>query len=96
MSDIVPPAYGPEELVYVDPDNRVVVGRLEWSKNGNPKPKPLVRTAEDKPTWRKFYPWGTYKSMRNVYRLEGKQGKKMPDKTLDQIIPLALEHPFWN
>ena len=68
-------AFQDVDLVYVDPDARAVVGRVEWSKTGNPKSMPIPIQAEGEKTWRKFYPWGTYRAMRNVYRLEGKQGK---------------------
>lgn len=89
-------AFQDVDLVYVDPDARAVVGRVEWGKTGNPKSMPIPKQTDGEKTWRKFYPWGTYRSMRNVYRLEGKQGKKQPEKTLEQVIPLALEQPFWS
>ncbi len=106
--------YKDDELVYVDPDARTVVGRVEWHKNGNPKSMPVkediapaapvAASATDKKpkkeerrrSNRKFYPWGTYKSMKNIYRLEGKQKKTEPNKTLDQVIDIALEQPFWD
>ena len=99
-TDPLAPAFKDDDLVYVDPDNRVVVGKVEFSKTGNPKSMAIPKaepTVEDKrPSWRKFFPWGTYKSMKRIYRLEGKQGKVMPDKTLDQVIEKALEQPFWD
>lgn len=94
--------YRDDELVYVDPDLKVVVGRVEWNKTGNAKPLPIKKEeaspdAEKKRgSWRKYYPWGTYKSMKRVFKLEGKQGKFQPDKTLDEVIGKALEQPFWD
>ena len=92
-------AHRDDELVYVDPDQKIVVGPVEWNKAGNPKPLPFKvdETATEKRRGnRKFYPWGTYKSMKRVFKLEGKQGKVQPDKTLDQVISKALEQPFWD
>jgi hypothetical protein len=105
-------AYKDDDLVYVDPDTRTVVGMVEWNKNGNPKSMPVKEEAaapegtpatdkkgdkkERRRSGRKYYPWGTYKSMKNIYRLEGKQKKTEPNKTLDQVIDIALEQPFWD
>ncbi|MBI3331356.1 hypothetical protein HYZ99_00165 [Candidatus Peregrinibacteria bacterium] len=99
MSDPSPTGYSDDQLVYVDPDARTVVGPVEWSKSGNPKPLPMKKDEEQgekRRGGRKFYPWGTYKSMKRVFKLEGKQGKVQPDKTLDQVIVKALEQPFWD
>ncbi len=114
--------YRDDELVYVDPDERTVVGRVEWSRAGNPKSmavvhkdrpadapvaekkdaKPAVKGGKpEKPerrrgSGRKNYPWGTYKSMKSAFRLEGKQKKMDPNKTLDDVLQKALEQPFWD
>lgn len=105
--DIDPPAapspFNDNELVYVDPETRTVVGRVEWNKSGNPKSlaiPPKVETKEKNGRrsggGRKYYPWGTYRSMKHVYRLEGKQKKTDPNKTLDDIMQKALQQPFWD
>ena len=39
-------AFQDVDLVYVDPDARAVVGRVEWSKTGNPKSMPIPIQAE--------------------------------------------------
>lgn len=91
-----------DDLVYVDPDTSTVVGRLEWNRNGNPKPMPIVRKDSDdkdgkrRGGWRKFYPWGTYKSMKGAFKVAGKQRKKEPTKTLEQVIEVALKEPYWD
>ncbi len=99
-----PGTYRNDELVYVDPDAKTVVGRVEWSKTGNPKsmlvPKNPEPTAKDKDDgrkrWRKNYPFGTYKSMKNAFKLEGKQKKGENTRTLEEILPIALEQAFWD
>ena len=98
--------YTSEDLVYVDPDARLVMGLVEWSKAGNPKsmavpPAPLKEEKDAKGerrrfSGRKYYPWGTYRSMRNIYRLEGKVKKEQPDRTLDQVMDKALKEAFWD
>lgn len=97
-----------DELVYVDPDSRTVVGRVEWNRNGNPKSMPFKQPESDtaaqsktkgkeerRRSGRKFYPWGSYRSMKNAFKLEGKK-KTEGNKTLDEVLPKALEAPFWD
>ncbi len=96
--------FRPEDLVYVDPDTKTVVGRVEYSRNGNPKsmpvkqaPPPVGKAKDDeRRRGRKYYPWGTYKSLKNVFKLEGKQKKAENTLTLNDILPIALEQPFWD
>lgn len=92
------------DLVYVDPDLRVVVGRVEWS--GEERPKPLQvpdaapETDDDGKPGRKrrkrYYPWGTYRSMKRLYKLEGKVRDERPLLTLDDAIARCLVEPFWD
>lgn len=101
---VAPSASGPfrdDEVVYVDPDTRTVVGRLEWGKNENPKSLPYkkieVKEGERKGQfWRKFYPFGTYRSMKRIYKLEGKIKDVEPNRTLEEVLPRALNEAFWN
>lgn len=98
------PTYKDEDLVYVDVDNKKVVGFVEWDKNGNAKkvavPEPTEEEAAKKGFRKRgdkrFFPWGTYKSMKRVYQLEGKQKRSENGKTLEEILPKALEQAFWN
>ena len=92
----------PDDLVYVDPDLSTVVSRVEWNKNGNPKVLPYVSKeptdakGERRRSWRKSYPWGSYRSMKNVFKVDGKPRKKEPTKTLEQVIEVALKEPYWD
>ncbi len=99
--------FGDHDLVYVDPESRSVVGRVEWTKTEKPKSRPYVvsetlqPSKEGKPGkktghFRKHYPWGTYKSMRRVYRIDGKMKDAEPNRTLDEVLPKALESAFWD
>ena len=103
-------AYNNEDLVYVDPDTRTVVGKVEFNASGNPKPlamnmpvkeedeegeKPEKGKPKRKPRQR-YYPWGTYRSMKRVYKIEGKQHDVESQKTLDEVLEKALKEPFWD
>ena len=108
QSDIPTGQFKDEDLVYVDPDSRLVVGKVEFLANDRPKSlvyKPIVKVQapggkEDKKDrgqfWRKFYPFGTYKSMKRIYKLEGKVKEAEPNKTLEQVLPKALSQAFWS
>ena len=72
-------AYRDDDLVYVDPDQRVVVGLVEWSNSGRPKTLHVAEVENSKPEEKgrrprrqRSYPWGTYRSMKRIYKLEGK------------------------
>lgn len=83
-----------DELVYVDPESRTVVGKVEWTKDGDPKSAPY-KNAEGKGHWRKFFPFGTYKAMKNTYRIEGKRMEQDGDMTLDEALPELLNDTFF-
>lgn len=81
--------YSDDDIVYVDPDAKSVVGSVELNDKGNPKPKPFKQNPEKK-SWRKFYPLGTYRSMKKAFRLEGKKPEEDGDLTIDEALPLLL------
>ena len=103
--------YKDDDLVYVDPKARKVVGIVEFDKNGNARQKEMVfepeppkkgeeqkpaKPVRKKPMRKRYYPWGTYKTMRKIYRIEGKEKDNENYKTLDQAISLAVEQPYWD
>ncbi len=118
------PTYQDEDLVYVDVQNKCVVGLVEFQPNGLPKkmpmpmrvmeedddepavaptaeaPKPDVKKGRNIRPMRKprqrYYPWGTYRSMKRVYKIEGMQPRVESTHTLDEVIGLALQEPFWD
>lgn len=102
--------YTPDTFVYVDPDTKSVVGLVEWDKDGNALPKEWPFTPrkgegenDEKPKFKRkprtrYYPWGSYKTMSKLYKLEG----KVRDKDTEEYIPLEKaidnlqEDPFWD
>jgi hypothetical protein len=101
MSD---PSYSDEDLVYVDPDRRMVVGRVEFGKNGNAKPLLMPETEspasrEGRPARKprkRYYPWGTYRSMRKLYKIDG--GVLEADRriALEDAMDRCSKEAFWN
>lgn len=111
------PTYKDDDLVYVDPDTKMVVGLVQWHANGNPKSlqrsvpvterdvveeepstvKPDAKRPVRRPVTRlRYYPWGTYRSMKRIYKLEGKLPREESPYTLNDVIEKALSQPFWD
>ncbi len=134
MTDIEQPAasqpvedivYGDDDLVYVDPDARTVVGRVTFDEKGNakklerpsmfaepdddepevkPEPaatpaKPAAKGRDRRPPRKprkRYYPWGTYRTMKKIYKLEGKVFDAERTLTLDDVMEKALQEPYWD
>jgi len=93
--------YSDNDLVYVDPKTRQVIGFLEWSRSGKPKPKLMEVSEKEEGEKRKrrrkqYYPWGTYRSMKRVYRIEGKEKEAENTRTFDEALTKATNEPFWD
>ncbi len=97
--------YSDDDLVYVDPDSRTVIGRVEWngekpvSKAYVPVQKDPATTkkpSDDRPFFRKFFPFGTYRTMKKVFKIEGKVKEAEPNRTFEEVLPKALNEAFWT
>ena len=100
-------AYNDDDLVYVDPKLKLVIGPIEYDKKGAVLKKEMViehkDDAEDdgakkrrrKPK-KRYYPWCSYKTAKKVYRIEGKQSDHEEYKSFDDVLKLALKEPFWE
>lgn len=108
-------SYKDDDLVYVDPETRSVIGLVEWNKTGDKplskayvaataaaapgdgKPAAKGKGKEEKRSfWRRMYPWGTYRSMKRIFKVEGKIKDAEPNKTLEEVLPKALNEAFWK
>ena len=106
MSDAT---YNDDDFVYVDPDARAVVGLVQWDKKGDAVPKEWPRIArppkegEDpekakgrplrKPK-KRYYPWGSYKTLSKVYRIEKKEKDAESYITLNEAVDKLQEDPY--
>jgi hypothetical protein len=119
--------YADDDLVYVDPDQKTVVGKVEFKENGLPIPKEMPSKFADptdtddddaakpepaaaakggpkgKPDRRparkprkRYYPWGTYRTMKKIYKIEGKVFEAERTLTLDDVMEKALQEPYWD
>ncbi len=133
MTDVV---YGDDDLVYVDPDARTVVGRVTFDEKGNAKklerPSMFAEPDDDEPDLapsadsanasvkpspaapakpgpkgkadrrpprkprKRYYPWGTYRTMKKIYKIEGKVFEAERTLTLDDVMEKALQEPYWD
>jgi hypothetical protein len=85
--------YNDDDLVYVDPETKTVVGKVEWKGD-----TPLSCHRKDDPSnkrRRRTYPWGTYRSMRHIFLEKRKFDVEGEGKsTLDDIFKKPLEETF--
>lgn len=100
--------YTDEDLVYIDPEKRKVIGKVEWSAAGDPKKLEMpgkeeveeeeqpVKGRRPRKKRKRYYPWGTYKSMKRLYRVEGKEKEIENYRPLDDAIVLAVQEPYWD
>lgn len=103
--------YQDGDFVYVDPDKRVVIGKVEWVKEGVPKriewevessePKKENSGAEKrKPRKKKkrYYPWGTYHTIKKLYKIEGREAQQKEERyiPLEDAIVKLMDEPFWD
>lgn len=71
------------------PDVKAVPGKPAVAikgKDRRPPRKPRVR----------YYPWGTYKTMKKLFKLEGKVPEAERTLTLDDVMTKALQEPYWD
>ena len=97
--------YNDDDFVYVNPKTREVIGLVKWSKDGNPVPLKMDG-EEDKEEAKKarirkkagklFYPWGTYRTMKRIHRLEGKQKEGEKNQPFDEALQRAVKETFWD
>ena len=95
------------DFVYFDADTRTVIGPVEWSKMGNAKPLQKPERAAPAEAeggkggrrWhqrKEFYIWGSYKSLKRLYNLEGKHKDAERTQTLDEAMAKAMQEAYWN
>lgn len=94
--------YKDDDLVYVDPRTRTVIGKVEWSNGGKPKSLPMKEEEEDEDDngkrrrRQRYYPWGTFRSMKRLYKIGERKIEEDRRITLDEAIEKSSKEPFWN
>tara|TARA_B100000315_G_C14391366_1_gene502117 strand:- start:288 stop:599 length:312 start_codon:yes stop_codon:yes gene_type:complete len=98
--------YSDDDFVYIDPAKRAVMGKVEWSDNGIPAKMEKKEKEEDddkepkkgkrRKMKKRYYPWGTYRTMKKLFRIEGKEKEVENYKPLDEAMALAEKETYWN
>ena len=100
----------PSDFIYVDPETRTVVGRVQWTQEGVPVsqkrampepraiPAPVDQKERRRPPRERNYPWGTLKSMHNIFKLKDLSRDKEPERyiPLEDAIAKLMVDPYWN
>lgn len=83
--------YTEDDFVYVDPESRSIVGKVEWTMDGAPKSYARKRTeGGDSKRGEELLPWGTLRSMRHAF-LERKQDSDEKRKPLEEVFSGPLD-----
>jgi len=45
---------------------------------------------------KRYYPWGTYRTMKKLYRLEGKEKEGEKNQAFDEALQRSTREPFWD
>ena len=100
------PVFSDDDLVYVDPQKKMVIGPIEFTKKGTVEKKEMLvevesTDASEKPKRRRspkkrYYPWCSYKTAKKIYRVEGKYIEPDNHKPFEEVLSLALDHAFWD
>lgn len=98
------PPFSDTDFLYFDTEKRAVIGPVEWTKTGNVKPLLKPGTPEEGGEDRRrrgrprkeYYIWGTYRSLKRLYNLEGKTKREESTQTLDSAMTRAQQEPYWD
>lgn len=102
--------YRDDDFVYVDPRAKTVLGKVQWLKEGiaqpvtlpeqegikdeRPRPGKDDRRGHKKPL--KASPWGSYRSLKHAFRLEGKEPETEGRYTAQEAIDKFVVDPFFS
>jgi len=102
------PEYADSDFLYFDTRTRTVIGPVQWTPLGNVKP--LERPLEpDRPQKegapprrihrsreKEYYIWGSYRSLKRLYNLEGKPKNVERTQTLDEAMARSSTEAYWE
>lgn len=78
-----------DDLVYVDPALKEIIGKVAFDERGNPKVCSYP-AKEGEHTSRDCCPYGTYRSMKRTFRIGGKVTEEKGQASLDDVLPKLL------
>jgi len=95
--------YADADFVYIDTETRTVIGPVKWNKAGGviplERPARPEREGDEKrrsPRRKEYYIWGSYRSLKKLYNLEGKVKEADRVQTLDEAMGRALKEAYWD
>ncbi|PIP65408.1 hypothetical protein COU77_03250 [Candidatus Peregrinibacteria bacterium CG10_big_fil_rev_8_21_14_0_10_49_16] len=91
--------YHNEDLVYVDPESKTIIGKVEWSRNGKLKSLPMPQQGkkeEVRMRKRKFSPVCSYKSARRIWKIGGALEPRQPTLFEDALAKVIEGQPYWD
>ncbi len=96
--------YADSDFVYYDPETRAVIGPVQWSAAGTPKPLERPPRKEEAGVEgrrrfsrrKEYYSWGSYRSLKHLFNLEGKQKEAERTQTLNEAIGRAMNEAYWD
>jgi len=102
------PEYSDSDFLYFDTRTRTVIGPVQWTATGNVKPlekpeepeRPVKEGAPPRRMHRhrekEYYIWGSYRSLKRLYNLEGKPKNVERTQTLDEAMARSSAEAYWD
>ena len=84
-----------EELVYVDLENRAVLGPVQWDVQGTPQRLPKEREEQGKHQRKNSYPYCTFRAAQHFIHKRRSDGQRLM-LLLDEAMDRAQRDPFWD
>ena len=78
-----------DDLVYVDPAAKSVLGLVQFDVDGNP----VSRTYEGEGRYTN-YPWGSYRAMKKAFRIDGKGRDGDQAMPFDDYLNAVLQDSY--
>lgn len=93
--------FADSDFLYFDSETRAIVGPVQWSRTGNVRPmeRPQRPSEGEGRRWRsrkEFYTWGSYRSLKHLYHLEGKEHDRERTQGLEEAMQRALAEAYWD
>ncbi|OIO52979.1 hypothetical protein AUJ46_06155 [Candidatus Peregrinibacteria bacterium CG1_02_54_53] len=95
--------FADSDFLYFDPETRAVIGPVQWTTTGNVQPLEKPTSPDEGNDRRRrgkrrkeCYLWGSYRSLKHLYNLEGKRTREEQTQSLDEVMTRAMREPYWD